>query len=142
MNKKMSAAEILHSEGVSCVVVNEPLVLMSKERGIKPILKFLCDNPDCMMGAVVADKVVGKAAALLFIYGGVRAIYADVLSIPAEEVLKKYNIQYEAELITKRIKNRTGDGLCPMESRAMTINTPEEAYKEFKGEFENAIQKA
>ena len=88
-------------------------------------------DPDCLRGASAADKVIGKAAALLFVYGGIRQVYAGVISTPALEVFQQYGVVCEYGTLVDRIQNRKGDGLCPMETRAMTLTLPEEAYEVF-----------
>lgn len=57
------------------------------------------------------------------------AVYAAVLSREAEEALKQHGIQIEADTLVPRIVNRTGDGLCPMETSVLGISDPAEARK-------------
>ena len=85
-------------------------------------------DPDFFRGAAVADKVVGRSAALLFLYGGVSQVYAGVLSVPAEEVLRAHGVPYACGERVPMIRNRTGDGFCPMEQRVLTTEDPAEAY--------------
>ena len=47
----------------------------------------------------------------------------------AEEALKQHGIQIEADTLVPRIVNRTGDGLCPMETSVLGISDPAEARK-------------
>ncbi len=106
-------------------------IYISTERGIKPIVELLRNKPDALKDAVVCDKVIGKAAALLLAYGEIKELYTPVLSRPAEAILKKYHIQYQYDRLVDRIKNRAGDGLCPMETMAMDLQTAEEAFAVF-----------
>ena len=125
MDKQLNFLEQkLREENLTCVVQKEQACFASQERGIKPILLFLRQDPDCLRGASAADKVIGKAAALLFVYGG-------VISTPALEVFQQYGVVCEYGTLVDRIQNRKGDGLCPMETRAMTLTLPEEAYEVF-----------
>lgn len=132
MDKQLNFLEQkLREENLTCVVQKEQACFASQERGIKPILLFLRQDPDCLRGASAADKVIGKAAALLFVYGGIRQVYAGVISTPALEVFQQYGVVCEYGTLVDRIQNRKGDGLCPMETRAMTLTLPEEAYEVF-----------
>lgn len=81
-----------------------------------------------LQGFSAADKVVGKAAALLFVRSGVRAVYAPVMSRQAVSVLSRNGIQAVYDTITEAILNRQGNGLCPMEAAVQGIEEPEAAF--------------
>ena len=103
------------------------------ERGIKPLLILLAEEEKALRGATVADKVVGKAAAFLFVLGEVEKLHACVLSVPAKEVLERYGIDFTYDTLTEKILNRDKTGFCPMETKVWDIDTPEEAYAVLKG---------
>jgi hypothetical protein len=79
-----------------------------------------------------ADKVVGKAAAFLYVLLGVECLYADVISEPACEVLARFGIAFEAEKTVSAIRNRAGDGFCPMETAVRDVDSPDEALVKIK----------
>jgi hypothetical protein len=85
-------------------------------------------------GYSAADKVVGKAAAFLYCLLGIRALYAGILSQPALEVLEKAGIPAQYDTLVPAIRNRAGDGFCPMETAVREITDPAHAPE--------AIQKA
>ncbi|MGN0015309.1 MAG: DUF1893 domain-containing protein [Candidatus Gastranaerophilaceae bacterium] len=99
-------------------------------RGISPLMQYL-ENDD-FSGAYVADKRIGKASALLLAYGNVKEVYTPVISKPAIEVFKKYNIDFFAVKIVDNILNRDLTDLCPMEKKVKNIDDPKEAYELFK----------
>ncbi len=105
----------------------------SAERGIKPLLILLEDASAPLHGAIVADKVVGKAAAFLFVVGKVKQLHAVVLSVPAKMVLERYGIEFTYDELTDKILNRDKTGFCPMETKVWDIETPQEAYGALKG---------
>lgn len=117
---------------LTCAVCGPHGTLTAKDRGIKPILQWLSTAPDQLAGGYAADKVVGKAAALLFIQGGIAALHTRVISQPALDALTAYHIPTTYDQLVPRIVNRAGDGLCPMESRVITIDDPAEAYLALK----------
>lgn len=118
---------ILENENLTCVVKRGDKLLKTTDRGIKPFLLWI-ENGEDLQGAVAADKVVGKAAAFLMEKAGISAVYAAVLSEPAETVLKNAGIAYAFDRLVPRIQNRAGDGLCPMESAVMEIDNAETAF--------------
>ena len=63
-----------------CVAVNEAGLLISEKRGILPMIEWLEENPECLRGASVADRIVGRAAAMIMVHAGVSEVYASVVS--------------------------------------------------------------
>ncbi|MDR2687261.1 MAG: DUF1893 domain-containing protein, partial [Oscillospiraceae bacterium] len=103
------------------------------EHGILPPLRWLRADPGLLRGARVADKVIGKAAALLFAYGGARSVWAARMSEAARDFLQAAGIAFGYDELVPAILNRDGTGLCPMEQRAMGIAEPGEAFRVFDG---------
>ncbi|MBQ9429800.1 MAG: DUF1893 domain-containing protein [Clostridia bacterium] len=95
------------------------------DRGVKPLLQAHAQGQ--LAGAVLCDKVVGKAAAMLAAFGGVSALHARLISTPAIAVLERAGIPYTFDEKCERIVNRRGDGLCPMESAVMDTDDPRDA---------------
>ena len=120
------AEELLKSGATLALVGEEEIV--RQERGVKPLLDLLKEGRD-VRGYVAADRVVGKAAALLYVLLGVKAVYADVMSKVAEKVLRENGIFVKAAKRTERIVNRAGNGFCPMESAVMETDDPDEAFR-------------
>lgn len=89
-------------------------------RGVSPLLEWLDAKTD-MRGFSAADRVVGKAAAFLYVLLGAKAVYADVMSRPALEVLVKNGIGAEYGKLVDAIFNRTNTGYCPMEMAVWDI---------------------
>lgn len=122
---------LLSDNDYTCVIKKSDNIITSTERGIKPVITILKDNINALKGAVVCDKVIGRAAALLFVYGGISAVHTMVISKTALEVFEKNNISVTYDKLVNRIQNRTKTGLCPMETLAMDITSPEDAYDFF-----------
>lgn len=101
--------------------------LYSVRRGISPLMGFIGSGTD-LSGYSVADVVVGKAAALLFVKCGIKSVYAKTLSEHGKRVFEIYGVDYECGLLTERIINREGTDACPMEKAVMNTDDPEEAY--------------
>ena len=75
--------DTLFRERCSCVIRSGDVIRIFRERGVKDLFRLLKEEPAMLRGAFIADKVVGKAAAALMVLGGVRELFADVISHPA-----------------------------------------------------------
>lgn len=121
----------LHDEQLSIVIVSNDTYTSTK-RGIVPLMDILDSNPSFLNGAAVADKVIGKAAALLMIYGGVKEVYSDIISAHALDTFTTHNVSIEYKECVEYIANRTKDGMCPMEQTVLDISDASEAYSALK----------
>lgn len=95
-------------------------VVTSDLRGVMPMLGFLREGRD-LSGFCAADRVVGRAAAMLFAKAGVRAVHAEVMSDGAAALLAAHGIDASCDVRTAAIENRQKTGLCPMESAVAGI---------------------
>ena len=71
--------------------------------------------------------MVGKAAAFLYVLLKVEKLYVAVISKHALEILQFYGVPVEYGELVDAIKNRKGDGFCPMETAVLEINESDEA---------------
>ena len=108
--------------------------LFSEKRGISPMIDLIEEGVD-LAGFSVADTVVGKAAALLFVKCGIKRVYAKTLSQYVKGILERYGTDYEYEVLTERIINRAGTDTCPMEKAVANTDNPEEAYVVLKNKL-------
>ncbi len=83
-------------------------------------------------GASVADRVAGKAIALLCVYSGIRPVYAEVLSRKAKTVFEENGIMCEWKELVDNILDLNRSNVCPFEIAAADISDPERAYATFK----------
>lgn len=113
--------------GFTCVLYADGTEYTSCERGVKPLLQLL-ETGMSFRGAVAADKTVGAGAAHLYVLLGVRAIWANVISISAEKILKDEGIAVFYGDLVPHIINRRGDGICPIESAVADVKSSSEAY--------------
>ncbi|MDE7379453.1 MAG: DUF1893 domain-containing protein [Clostridia bacterium] len=108
--------------------------LYSVRRGISPIMGFIESGVN-LRGYSVADTVVGKAAALMFVKCGIKYVFAKTMSEHGRKILERNGIYYEYEILTERIINRTGTDMCPMEKAVTSTDDPEEAYAILKNKL-------
>lgn len=122
------AKELLEDVKATCAFVKNEESFYSLERGVAPLLKLLREEKS-LAGFSAADKVVGKAAAFLYVLLKVERLYAGVISKYALEVLDKYGVTVEYGQLVEAIRNRRGDGFCPMETAVLHIDDPNEAVE-------------
>lgn len=122
------AQAILAAESCTCVLCKGAILYKSTQRGIRPLLEFLEAKLD-LTGFCAADKVVGKATAFLYCLLKVKAVYAPVMSEPALAVLEAHGIEASCGITVPAIRNRAGDGFCPMETATLNARDPQEALK-------------
>ena len=123
----MLKAKKLLTDDKTLVFVKGNDIVDSTLSGIKPLINFLNEGKD-LSGYSLADKIVGKAQAMLAVKAGIVEIYTKVLSEAGKEILDKYNIPYTYDVLTEQIINRKGTDICPMEKVVQNIDDIEEAY--------------
>jgi len=133
MNDLDIAHRHLHRNGLTLTIVKEGAVLF--ETGSHRISGFLGaieQLGDRLEGASVADRVVGKAIALLCIYAGISEVYAEVLSRKAKSVFEENGVPCEWSRLVDTILDFNRSGVCPFEKAAEDLFDPERAYVTFK----------
>ncbi len=99
------------------------ILYRSKSQGLRSLIFCVKNYRRQMRGAVVYDKVVGRAAALLLVYGGVKKVLMPIISRGALLILQRGGAETEYKKIVRHILNQRGSDLCPMEkmSRGKSI---------------------
>lgn len=127
----IKAIDILNSGQYTCVLCKKCEIYTSTERGVKPLLEWL-ERKTELEGFSAADKVVGKAAAFLYVMLGVKEVYSHVMSESAVYTLERNGVQPYFDKSVKNIINRHGTGFCPMEEAVGEISDISEAFKAIK----------
>ena len=122
----MTARELLAQGGYTVVLCREGVTYTDTRRGVAPLLALLDAGTD-VAGFDAADKVVGKAAAFLYLRLGVASVYAPVISAPAYDLLTANGVTVTYDTLVDAIRNRAGDGYCPMETVTLPLTDPVEA---------------
>jgi hypothetical protein len=128
-NKRQKLAD-LEKSGLSIRVEKEGrIVFASADPMLKPLLSCLSEHAVEMNGAIVIDKIVGRAAAYLCIVGRVAEVITPLASEPACTALQQAGIPLYAEKVIPQIMNRTNTGPCPMELKASGFTNANEFYQ-------------
>lgn len=121
------AAALREDPSLSCVAgKNGTIHYRRSGSGIDPLWQLTREAD--LRGYAVADKVVGKAAAVLLCKAGVKAVYGEIVSQSALEFMQLRNILVEYTQLVPYIANRTGSDKCPMEACVWNAQTLEEGY--------------
>ena len=113
----------------SLLVYKKGNITFQDEHGIQPLLIQI--KKKGLKNAVAVDKVIGKAAALLMVYGKVKQVHTNIIAKDAIPVFEKYKVEYSYNEVVDYIQNAKKDGLCPMEQKVLNVNSPKKAYKIF-----------
>ena len=124
-------AKDMLSQGHTCAAYNGTSFMFSDQRGVAPLLKWLEDKRD-LSEFSVADKVIGRGAAFLYVLLGAKNIFAHVISASALELLISHGIRISYDECVPRIINRAGTGVCPIEESLMNVNRADEALSIIK----------
>lgn len=113
----------------TCVIERGGEFITSRDLGIKPLMASLRLDKNAFSGAVVCDKIIGKAAALMLILGGADAVQGEIMSEGAIETLTAASIPFLFERKVGFIQNRDKTDLCPMEKTVLEIESPQAAFE-------------
>ena len=110
------------------VIVKDGEVLATGTReGVGELLETVAKHGAGLRGAGLADKIVGKAVAMVAAYAGITKIYTPLGSEAAQKVCEQYGITFRAERIVPLILNKRNDGPCPMERLTLPLAEPTNA---------------
>lgn len=131
---------ILNSIGCSLVVEKNGEITTYNKKGVRDLIWLLDNEPERLREAQIADKVVGKAAAGLMVQGGIREVYAEVMSQKALPLFEEAGIPYTYGTLVEHII-APEDGRCPLEKIIAHASTAKEVEIALRRHFEKMKQK-
>ena len=109
--------------GDSAVVARGGVIIATERgRGLSPLLRL--HDAGRLSGAIVMDKVIGRAAAAICAEGGAAKVFAVLAGKGADELLEARGIPFAAEKTVEVILNRERSGSCPMEKAVSGLDEP------------------
>jgi hypothetical protein len=133
MNDLELAKDQLYRKKLTLVIVkNGDIIFDAVSHSISGFLGAIDQIGDELEGSSIADRVVGKAIALLCVYAGIGEVYAEVLSQKAKKVLEEKGINCEWKRMVDNILDFNRSSVCPFERNAEVISDPRRAYLTFK----------
>jgi hypothetical protein len=125
------AKKELDSTDVNIVFVkNGKIVFSSNEDGVKGFLSAIKKFGVGLSNSSAADRIAGRAVALLCLYAKIKSIFAKTMSESCKDVLQKNGIVFEFEKIVPNILNKDKNGVCPLERLTTKIENPQIAFEE------------
>ncbi len=127
------AKKLLIERELSLIIIrNGKLLFQSKEKGLHPLLRVIEDKKEKIEGGSLADKIIGRAAAMLIVYGGIREVYTPLLSNSASPILEEAGINCQFEKSVPAILNEDKTQICPMEKLSQRFTSPCELFEALK----------
>lgn len=128
MNDLELARQVLQEKQLAFGIVKDGALLAAGTRdGIAELILTIDALGERSQGASLADKIVGKAVAMVARSARLRAVYSPLASIAARDALAEDHIPLECDHLVPLILNKRNDGPCPMERLTMPIVMPDEA---------------
>lgn len=146
--RKKGSEESAFSKALDCIrrreasvviLQNGNIVHMASGRGVRPLLTIYREAPEKLRGALVLDKIIGKAAAMILTQGGVREVYAEVMTAAAVEFLRTHNVELRDGQVIDVLSNRERDGICPVERSVLRTEDPEEGIRRITEELSKLV---
>ncbi len=138
MTDLKKAKELLEKENLTIVLVKDGKVIYkSKDKGIRPMFTIARELKEEGKGAALADRVIGKGAAILAAYVEIGEIYGKLISSAGIERLDHYGIPYSMETSCEYIKNRDKTDFCPIEKISMEIEDPKKLIESIENFLKN-----
>jgi len=122
------AKQKLNSDALAFVIVKDGALLRTGAReGIGELIETVDALGENLRGAALADKIVGKAVAMVARAANLRAVYSPLMSQAACDALAVAQIEFEYDRLVPLILNKRNDGPCPMERLTLPIDEPQQA---------------
>ena len=135
------ASSLLEEEKWNLVIVKGGKVLFSsKERGVLPFFQAIQSMGRSLHNAVVADRIVGLAVAMLCLHARITSVYAGIASQGALDMLKGEGVAVSSKSIVPYISNYDGTDLCPFEKLAGSCQKPSQLFTALKSLFAEGDQ--
>jgi hypothetical protein len=131
------AKKQLYDKELTLAIVKKGQILFQTDsHRISGFIRAIDTLGNQLNGASVADRVAGKALALLCIYAGIREVYAEVLSKKAQALFEENNLACHWEKLVDNVLDLNKTGVCPFEKAADGISDPTDSYAMFKALLE------
>ena len=127
-----TAISLFEASENTCMIFKDGETLRTfEDRGIKPLVITLMNEPEILEGTTITDRIIGRAAALLCVEGKAQKVYGHIMSEGAKKVLEDAGIETAFETLVPIIRNRDNTDTCPMEKKVAHTENSHEAYTIF-----------
>jgi len=137
---ELAKKELEEKELTLAIAKEGEIIFTSTDKGIKPMYTAVLKLKEELRGSSVADRVIGRAAAILCKYAGIKELYTKLISDEAIKVLKDGDITFTYDESSPYIKNRDKTDMCPVEKLSQNVDNPEELIQKIS-EFLDRMKK-
>jgi hypothetical protein len=127
----------LESDDTLRIYANDNLIFSSKKDRLLPLMEYIGRGEKGRGPAVIYDKVMGNAAALLAVMAKAGEVYSPLGSELAVKTLDGHGIKHHLTKTVPFIRRDDGKGMCPMEQLSIGKG-PEEFYRIMKAKIQKA----
>ena len=107
------------------ILKNKKIIYKSEKQGIIPLIEALeMPNKLALENSIIADRITGKAAALLFALIKPQFLFTIVISRQAKTFLEKIGLSFRYERLVEKIMNRDKTDVCPFEKITEDVEDP------------------
>ncbi len=129
MSDQILARNKLFEGKYSCVLVRDgDIIMASHGKGVAPLFSKLAEGKISFKDAAMADRIIGKALALLCLFAGITSVYGCIISDCAKNILEDSGIHTGYDKIVPYIMNRDRTDRCLMEKLVENIEDPQGAF--------------
>lgn len=129
---EIAKTELYEEDLTLAIVKNGSLLYSTKSHRISGFLDAIEKCGENLQDASLADRVAGKAIALLYAYAKIKEVYAAVLSRKAHEIFKQNKIACHWNALVDNVLDQSRAAMCPFEKAAAEISDPQKAFHTFK----------
>jgi formylmethanofuran dehydrogenase subunit E len=126
---KIAKNRLINSNLTLCIVKGGKTLFESRSHGVASFLTAVQELKGNLEKSCVADKIVGKAVALLCVHFKIGAVYADTVSRPAKAMFEKCSLHFEYGHLVENVLNAERTSLCPFERLVKNVLDPGDAYE-------------
>jgi hypothetical protein len=128
MNDMQIAKQKLTNDSLAFVLVKDGAIIKTGTRdGIGELIEAIDMLGEQASHASLADKIVGKAVAMVARHAQLSAVFSPLMSQAACDALAVDHITFEYGQLVPLILNKRNDGPCPMERLTLPIQNAKDA---------------
>jgi hypothetical protein len=130
MNTDLEIAKKRLTENrVSLSIVKEGKIFFeSRSHGLKDLFGAVNKLGTSLRNASIADQIVGKAAAFLFVYSRANSVFAVTISEKGLKLLEQNHVSAEFRSIVPNVLNKERTDVCPFEKMALNCRDAKEVF--------------
>jgi hypothetical protein len=115
----------------SCFLVNSQRgkdPFESRSNGLKDLFEPVNRLRTSLRNASIADQIVEKAAAFLFVYSRANSVFAVTISEKGPKFLEQNHVSAEFQNIVPNVPSKERTEVCPFEKMVLNCRDAKEAF--------------